>query len=78
MMKGGTLYAELRAALDRGHHLQYIERIVGGRAKANGDPKKMYRFETPVFWKKTHGSDIDKAWAEERYTAHLPQGRSHV
>ena len=61
MMKGGTLYAELRAALDRGHHLQHVQ-----------------RFEVPICWKKTHGENIDKTWADNKYTAHLPRGRSYV
>ena len=78
MMKGGTLYAELRAALDRGHHLQYIEEVTGGRAGTASKRTKLYRYESPVYWKKTHGSDIDKAWAESKYAAHLPRGRSYV
>jgi hypothetical protein len=77
-MKGGTLYAELRAALDRGHHLQFIEEVTGGRAGVSSKRTKLYRYETPVYWKKTHGENIDLVWADNRYTARLPRGTSHV
>jgi len=76
-MRDGTLYAELRAALDRGHHLQYIEEVRGGRAGVTDRRTKLYRYESPVYWKRVHGESIDRAWAEERYTAHLPSGRNH-
>jgi hypothetical protein len=52
--------------------LQYIEEVTGGRAGVADKRTKLYRYESPVYWKKTHGSDIDKAWAESKYTAHLP------
>ena len=77
-MKGGTLYAELRAALDRGHHLQFVEEVAGARASGKGKRAKLYRYETPVYWKKTHGENIDLVWADNRYTARLPRGTSHV
>lgn len=64
-------YQELRGYLDKGMTLQYVEIRKRNTLRSND-------FEPPVYWKRTHGESIDRAWAEERYTAHLPRGRSHV